>query len=452
MASEIKILLADDDPVLLELLPAQLSASGFSILTVRTGRAVLDRLKDEDFDVILLDVNLPDVSGIELLSSISKDDEPPEVIMLTADKNLSTGIEAMRRGAYDYLTKPAEAQQVEAVVRKAAEKHRLVKQNEKLRTAIRQQNVNSAIKPVHASPAMNNIFTQAERVAYLDTTILITGESGTGKDVLAHWMHSQGKRGDLPMISINCGALPENLFESEFFGFEKGSFTGANKQKIGLIEAADGSTLFLDEIGEMPMAMQVKLLHFLENGSFRRVGSNRDQKADVRVIAATNKDLPNEIVNGNFRSDLFYRINVISFTLPPLRERAEDIDVLIDLFIEGFRKSYNRSALEISNRARKELAGHSWHGNIRELRNVLERTVALSVSDQIDEIFGLSAQDFTNSREFSVKEFQSVPLAEIEKEHILRVVESVDGKREKAAAILGITSRTLYRKLKDYEP
>ncbi|MEZ5345550.1 MAG: sigma-54 dependent transcriptional regulator [Pyrinomonadaceae bacterium] len=449
MTDEIKILLADDDPVLLELLPAQLSASGFLISTAATGREVLNSLKKEEFDVLLLDVNLPDASGIEILSAIGSAEDAPEVIMLTADKNLETGIEAMRRGAYDYLTKPAEAEEVKAVVRKAAEKQKLRTQNQKLRTAIRRQNENSAIKPVHASAVMKEIFEQAERVAGLDTTILITGESGTGKDVLANWMHSQGRRGDFPMISVNCGALPENLFESEFFGFEKGSFTGAGKQKIGLIEAADGSTLFLDEIGEMPLTMQVKLLHFLENGSFRRVGSNRDQKADVRVIAATNKDLPQEIAKGNFRSDLFYRINVISFSLPPLRERAGDIGPLIDFFLEDFRRSYNRPSMEISEKSRRELVNHAWPGNIRELRNTLERTVALSASDQITKIFGLPERGF-ESDERERKEFKPVALSELEKDHILKVLESVDGKRDRAAAILGITSRTLYRKLKEY--
>ena len=255
--------------------------------------------------MILLDVNLPDISGVEVLSNIRQTDNSPEVIMLTADTSLQTGIEAMRLGAYDYITKPAASDQVEVIIRKAAEKRRLIKQNKQLRVAVRQQNENSVVKPVYASPVMEQVYAQAERVADLDTTLLITGESGTGKDVFARWIHSLGGRSDSPLISVNCGALPENLFESEFFGYEKGAFTGAGKQKIGLIEAADSSTLFLDEIGEMPITMQVKLLHFLENGAFRRVGSTQDRKIDVRVIAATNKILTDEIRDGNFRSDLF---------------------------------------------------------------------------------------------------------------------------------------------------
>ncbi|NNE98221.1 MAG: sigma-54-dependent Fis family transcriptional regulator, partial [Pyrinomonadaceae bacterium] len=282
MTDKIKILIADDDPVLLKLLPAQLSAEDLLISVTESGKSVIEALKKEVFDVILLDVNLPDISGVEVLSKIRQTDNSPEVVMLTADKSLQTGVETMRLGAYDYVTKPAESEHVEVVIRKAAEKRRLVKRNKQLQIAVQQQNESSVVKPVFASPVMEQIYAQAERVADLDTTLLITGESGTGKDVFAHWIHSLGSRSESPLISVNCGALPENLFESEFFGYEKGAFTGAGKQKIGLIEASDGSTLFLDEIGEMPMTMQVKLLHFLENGAFRRVGSTQDRSVDVR--------------------------------------------------------------------------------------------------------------------------------------------------------------------------
>jgi two-component system, NtrC family, response regulator AtoC len=269
---------------------------------------------------------------------------------------------------------------------------------------------------------------------------------------LARWIHSQSLRNDLPLVSINCGALPENLFESEFFGHEKGSFTGATAQKLGLIEAADNSTLFLDEIGELPLSMQVKLLHFLENGSFRRVGATRDRQVDVRVVAATNRPLEDDIKEGKFRSDLFYRLNVVSFHIPPLRERREDISSLIDYFTATFRVRFNRPNLEISDSARLELENHDWRGNVRELKNTLERAVVFSTTERVEEVYGLENKIITQPQiTQSPKNEELLPLAEVEKKHILRILASVAGKREKAADILGITSRTLYRKLSEYK-
>ncbi len=450
MKQTTKILLADDDPVLRRLLPLQIGAQDFEFFTVADAKEVFNILKNEDFDIILLDVNLPDASGIEILSAIRQSANAPEVVMLTADKSLQTGIEAMRRGAYDYITKPANPQQVEAIIRKASEKHQLVRQNERLRAAVRQQNKNTAIEPVHQSAVMQKVFSQAATVAKLSTTLLITGESGVGKDILARWIHSQSLCADLPLVAVNCGALPENLFESEFFGHEKGSFTGASAQKIGLIEAADGSTLFLDEIGEMPLAMQVKLLHFLENGTFRRVGATRDRHSDARIIAATNKNLPEEVRAGNFRMDLFYRLNVISFHLPPLRTRREDIPALLDLFLEKFRVEFNRPQLKFSEKVQKHMENHAWQGNVRELRNTLERTVALSTDDLIDEVFGLDMQNFAQNKPQKSVETSPQTLAELEKQYILRILSDVGGHREKAAVMLGITSRTLYRKIIEY--
>ncbi|MBS1798050.1 MAG: sigma-54-dependent Fis family transcriptional regulator, partial [Acidobacteria bacterium] len=264
------------------------------------------------------------------------------------------------------------------------------------------------------------------------------------------YFYSFSARADLPLVSVNCGALPENLFESEFFGHEKGSFTGATAQKIGLIEAANGSTLFLDEIGEMPLPMQVKLLHFLENGNFRRVGATRDRQSDVRVIAATNKNLPEEVRAGRFRTDLFYRLNVITFHLPPLRERIEDISALIDFFIESLRVSFKRPNLELSEKAERQIKNHSWQGNIRELRNTLERSAALSPTDRIEEIYGLDSQNLAPEAGLALSEMPLVTLSELEKRHIIRVLQETGGHREKTAVILGITSRTLYRKLNEY--
>lgn len=450
MTDKIKVLLADDDPVLVKLLPRQLSSETIEISTTDKGQTVLDVLRKKDFDVILLDVNLPDMSGVEVLSKIRQNENAPEIIMLTADKSLETGIEAMRLGAYDYLTKPTAPEEVEEIVRKAFEKHNLIRQNEILRVAVRQQTVGDASKAIHKSPSLEKIFRQAERVVNLETTLLITGESGTGKDVLARWIHQNSERSESPFIAVNCGALPENLFESELFGYEKGAFTGAAQQKIGLIEAAENSTLFLDEIGEMPLSLQVKLLHFLENGTFRRVGSTKDRKSNARVIAATNKNLPEEVAAKNFRADLFYRLNVISFQIPALRECPEDIQSLTDFFLENLRGRYRRPHLKLSESARKQLQNHKWFGNIRELKNTLERTVALSTDDTVEEIYGLVNQILPIPQTDSVNIFEPITLGELEKMHILKILETVDGNREKAAKILGITARTLYRKLKEY--
>ncbi len=451
MKQKIKVLLADDDPVLRRFLPSQISAEDLEFAAVESAKATLEKIKEEEFDVVLLDVNLPDASGLEILRAIRGTENAPEVLMLTADKSLPTGIEAMRRGAYDYITKPANAEQIETLIRKAVEKRRLVLQNERLRVAMRRQNETLVVPPTHQSPAMQRIFTQAEMVAKLDTTLLITGESGTGKDVLARWIHARSARSDLPLVAVNCGALPENLFESEFFGHEKGSFTGASAQKIGLIESADGSTLFLDEIGEMPLTMQVKLLHLLENGNYRRVGATRDRQSDVRIIAATNKNLAEEVGAGKFRMDLFYRLNVVSFHLPPLRERREDVPELIEFFMEKLRRRFNRPQLKLSSNAEKKMRNYDWHGNVRELRNTLERSVALSAVDSIEEIYELPGANFFRRVESETFQGEIQTLAEIEKRHILKTLSQVGGHREKAAILLGITARTLYRKLNEYE-
>lgn len=453
MKQKIKVLLADDDPILRKLLPHQLSLDDFEISTATDGNEALKALGEAEFEVVLLDVNLPEISGLEVLTKVRQNEDAPEIIMLTSDSSLKTAVEAMRRGAFDYITKPALPELIEAVIQKAHEKRTLVRQNQILRAAVLSQNNNSATDPIHQNPQMKKIFSQAEIVAKTDTTLLITGESGTGKDVLARWVHSKSPRADLPFIAVNCGALPENLFESEFFGHEKGSFTGASTQKIGLIESADGSTLFLDEIGEMPLAMQVKLLHFLENGSYRRVGATRDRKSDVRVIAATNRPLEEDVKAGKFRADLYYRLNIIVFHLPPLRKRKEDIPLLIESFLGNLRIRLNRPRLEFSNFAKETLINHQWYGNIRELKNTIERAVVLSPNDFIEEIYGLN--DFLKHESVAPNiapnpvSAELLPLQEIEKRHIMHVLREVKGKREKAASILGITSRTLYRKLKE---
>ena len=460
MNRKIRVLVVDDDSLLRKLIADQLARAEFDAVPAASGKEALEVLREADYDVVLLDIMMPDLSGLDALREIRKFEDPPEVIMLTADTSLSTGVEAMRHGAYDYLTKPATLDEMEAVIRKADEKRRLVKQNASLRSVARPPSSGDEVLPIiHENQSMAALVTQAETAARTDSTILLTGESGTGKDVVARFIHSKSVRQSMPMITVNCGALPETLFESEFFGHERGAFTGASSLRRGLLEAADGSTLFLDEIGDMPLVMQVKLLHFLEQGRFRRVGSTRDQNADVRVLAATNRNLPDEIEHQRFRADLFYRLNVVSLHVPPLRERPEDISKLITYFLGIYRQRFNRPGLDLSSEARERLQAYAWPGNVRELRNCLERAAAISLSDIIEanQIPFLSAGKVgvvvSHAAHAAAPAPQSAPvtLEELEREHILRVLNESDGNRERTAAILGISSRTLYRKLREYE-
>lgn len=460
MKRKIRVLVVDDDNLLRKLVTEQLSRSDFEAAPAARGREAVEILRESDFDVVLLDIMMPDMTGLEALREIRKLEDPPEVIMLTADTSLATGIEAMRFGAYDYLTKPATLDEMEAVLRKADEKRRLVKQNASLRSVAQPANSGDDVIPViHENPQMSAVVIQAEAAARSDSTILLTGESGTGKDVLARFIHSKSNRAGNPIIMVNCGALPETLFESEFFGHERGAFTGASSLRRGLLEAADGSSLFLDEIGDMPLLMQVKLLHFLEQGRFRRVGSTRDQNADVRIIAATNRNLATEVERQRFRADLYYRLNVVSLHVPPLRDRGEDIPRLIEYFLDIYRQRFNRPGLDLSAEARQGLQSYSWPGNVRELRNCLERAAAISVSDTIETsqipFLNALAVGGTSLRPATTVAAQtqttSRTLEDLEREHILRVLEESNGNRERAAAILGISSRTLYRKLREYE-
>jgi two-component system response regulator AtoC len=460
MSRKIRVLVVDDDNLLRKLIADQLARAEFDAVPAASGKEALEVLREADFDVVLLDIMMPDLSGLDALREIRKFEDPPEVVMLTADTSLSTGVEAMRHGAYDYLTKPATLDEMEAVIRKADEKRRLIKQNASLRAVARPPNSGDEVLPiVHENSVMAALVTQAETAARTDSTILLTGESGTGKDVVARFIHSKSARQSTPMITVNCGALPETLFESEFFGHERGAFTGASSLRRGLLEAADGSTFFLDEIGDMPLVMQVKLLHFLEQGRFRRVGSTRDQNADVRVIAATNRNLPEEVEHQRFRADLFYRLNVVSLHVPPLRERPEDISQLIAYFLGVYRQRFNRPGLDLSGAARERLQAYGWPGNVRELRNCLERAAAISLSDIIEanQIPSVSSGNagvvVSSTAHAAATAPQSAPvtLEELEREHILRVLNESDGNRERTAAILGISSRTLYRKLREYE-
>jgi DNA-binding NtrC family response regulator len=459
MSRKIRVLVVDDNKMFRDLVTDQLNDLNMEATSVASGEEALVSLRATDCDVILLDIKMTGISGLDALRQIRQMEDAPEVIMLTADTSLSTGIEAMRLGAYDYLTKPTTLDEMEAVIRKADEKSRLVRQNASLRSVVRQPVAVEDEAPaiIYQSEEMRGVVELSEAAARLDSTVIITGESGTGKDVLARFIHARSARERFPLITVNCGAMPESLFESEFFGHEKGAFTGASSLKRGLIEAADGSTLFLDEVGDMPLPAQVKLLHFLEQGRFRRVGSTRDQSVDVRVIAATNRHLPQDVREGRFRADLFYRLNVVSLHILPLRERRADIPAFIEYFLTLYRQRFNRPALSLSAEARHRLETFSWPGNVRELRNCLERAIALSPTDTIEagQLMlageGSHVSGINSSSQPTAPGSQPSTLYELERQHILRVLSEAGGNRERAAAILGISARTLYRKLREYE-
>ena len=448
-----RVLVVDDDQLLRQLVTDQLARSGFESSSAASGEEALVALQAHDYDVVLMDIRMSGMSGLDALREIRQLDDPPEVIMLTADTSLGTGLEAMRFGAYDYLTKPATLDEMEALIRKADEKRRLVRQNAGLRAAVRTPQTDEALPAlVYASEAMRGLVTLAETAARLDSTVIISGESGTGKDVLARFIHQKSARGEAPMITVNCGALPESLFESEFFGHERGAFTGAAAMKRGLIEAAEGSSLFLDEVGELPAPAQVKLLHLLEQGRYRRVGSTRDRTADVRIIAATNRNLAQEVQQQRFRADLFYRLNVISLHIPPLRERREDIPALIEHFLTLYRTRFNRSALTLTDDAQQQLNAYDWPGNVRELRNTLERAAALTTDDELTaEQLLMPTTQARSTAEAHTSANAPPTLEALERQHILRVLADAGHNRERAAAILGISARTLYRKLREYE-
>jgi len=460
MNRNIRVLIVDDDSSLRSFLAERLSRGDFDAVPIGSARESLKILEESDYDVVLLDISMPDISGLEVLAQIRNLEDPPEVVMLTADTSLQTGIEAMRRGAYHYLTKPATLDEMDAVLHKAHEKRRLLKQNASLRSVARPSDgADEAVDVIVKSAAMTALLAEAEAAARTDSTVLLTGESGTGKDVLARYIHSKSARAASPMIMVNCGALPDTLIEAEFFGHERGAFTGANATRRGLLEAADGSSLFMDEIGDMPLLMQVKVLHFLEQGRFRRVGSTKDQNADVRIIAATNRNLPNEVERQSFRADLYYRLNVVSLHIPPLRERRNAIPHFIDHFLSHYRERFGRQSLDVSPAARERLQNYSWPGNVRELRNCLERAAALSQNDLLEPAqFPFLAAADTRQKvppqghtSAAAANLLSMSLEDIEREHILRILNDRNGNRERAAAILGISTRTLYRKLREYE-
>jgi DNA-binding NtrC family response regulator len=436
--ADMKILIADDDKNLRNVMMNELSDAGLDAFDTDDGFKTIDILEKDDYDVLILDLNMPGLNGIDVLKKVKDLEMPTEVIILTGHATVSTAVDAMKIGAYDYVTKPFRMEELIAIIEKAYEKKKLVSENLILKSQIKRQTETKNI--VTKNPLMIEILETVKKFAVSDLPVLIYGESGVGKELIAKAIHDASKRFDGPFIPINCGAIPETMLESELFGHEKGAFTGAYAKKLGLLEIAGHGTLFLDEISELNPQLQGKLLRVIETGCFFRVGGIKEIKIDVRFVSATNKDVKQEVETGNFRPDLYYRLSALAVRIPPLRERKEDIPLLIDHIISNdasFKnKEFSRKALEI-------LSEYSWPGNVRELQNVVHRALFLSKSNVIEQHD--LPPDLTADQNISGKR-----LEDIEREHILKVFREVNGQKKKAAEVLGIDPKTLYRKLSGY--
>ena len=462
-AQTTRLLVAEDETNLRMVLQKELQRLGYRVQVAPDGEAALRRLEESNVDVLLCDINMPRMDGMELLRRVQERPNPPEVIMLTGNGTIETAVEAMRIGAYDYLTKPYTINELDVRVRQAAEKRRLRVDNQRLREQLARQSALPEI--VSVSEAMREAVRLVERVAPSDASVLITGESGTGKELIAHAIHRLSSRADSSFIDLNCAAFQESLLESELFGYEAGAFSGAKGRKLGLIELADGGTLFLDEVTELPPPLQAKLLRAIETRTFFRVGGVRKVEVNVRIVAATNRNIDSVVADGSFRSDLLYRINGFQIHLPPLRERPEDIEPLTEYTLKQLSGT---TAPEIAPEAREALRAYSWPGNVRQLRNCLERGVLLANEGRItlDELppevtrapvgpgplatFSGSSSGPQPMGSATADAGAPASLREVERQQILSALEQTGWHRGKTAEILGISSSTLYRRLRDY--
>ncbi len=442
------LLIVDDDDQLRTTLAKRFTRHGMTVTEANSGEAALATATEGRFDIALFDLHLPGIDGIELLERVKQLQPDLEVILLTAHGSIDTAIQAMKRGAYDYLTKPFHLPELEIHLQKALEKSHLSRRSRQLVEQIRYES--PRYRMVGSGPVMRKVFQLIEKVAPTGTTVLVRGPSGSGKELVARAIHGNSPRRDQPLVAVNCATLQESLLESELFGHEKGSFTGATQAKPGLFEMAEGGTLFIDEIAEMSPALQAKFLRVLENGNYRRVGGTVELTADVRVVAATNKPLEQEIKSGKFRDDLYYRLNVFSIVLPPLCERREDIPELVEHFLATRVVGSARSRVEAD--ALEALKRYDWPGNVRELANVLERAQILAENHIItlDDLPDLVASNATPG--VSTAHVDSRHLHEIEKRHVLEVLKQCGNNKVQAAKALGISRRALYRLLDHYKP
>lgn len=422
---------------------------GHQVEQAPDGESAIQRLREKYFDLIITDMRMKKVDGLEVLKQTKKMHPTSEVIVITAFGTIESGVEAMKLGAYDYIQKDYNNEEFLLLVKRALEKHEAVIEVQQLREALREKYKFDNI--IGNSEPLNNVLKLAYQVSQTDSTVLLTGETGTGKELIAKAIHLNSHRRDKPMLTINCASLPENLLDSELFGHMKGSFTGAIRDKKGLFEEADLGTIFLDEIGDIAPQTQVRLLRFLQDGELRRIGENRSIRVDVRMIAATNKNLEEEVKNKTFREDLYYRLNVIPIHIPPLRDRKEDIPMLVDHFIKVYAKKNNKDIKGVSPSAMSFFIDYDWPGNVRELENVVERSVALARKNIIDsDDLAYSFPKRMHKIQESRSERKDMTLDEMEKWLILDTLERYDNNQKVTAQKLGISTTTLWRKLKKY--
>src|SRR5262245_21345783 len=446
MADPALILVADDDPGLRESLERTLTRDGYRVVAASDGRAALERLQSGGIDLVLTDLKMPGLNGIELLHAAKAIAPDVDVILLTAFGTIEEAVKAMKDGAYDFLTKPVQRAQLQRVIRQALERRALIEQNRVL-----QQRLDALLQQgaaIGSSPASRRMMTLIEQVAGSSATVLIQGESGTGKEGAARLIHQRSARASRPFVAVNCAALPETLLESELFGYERGAFTGAAGRKEGRFELADSGTLFLDEVADLSLVTQPKILRVLQEGEFERLGGTRTIQVDVRIVAATNQDLAEMVKDKRFREDLYYRLNVITVRVPPLRERHEDIRLIAQHYLRVYAAKNGRKLEGFSNEALERLESYKWPGNIRELENLIERTVLLARKDRIDaedlpeEVMGVKRPPRD-----AILELVGTPLAEIEERLLDETLRITGGNKTQAAELLGIDVRTVARKL-----
>jgi len=445
-----KILVVDDEDSMCNFMEIMLSKDGYSVDTTTSGGKAITLLKDKNYDLVIADLNMPEMSGIDVLRGIKSFKKEQEIIMMTAFASVDTAIEAMKLGAADYITKPFKVDEIKLVIEKSINRKKLVDENSSLKRRL--QGDNSFDKFIGKSEVVVKLKQLAQRIATSDSTVMLRGESGTGKDLIARAIHHYSPRCGGPFVTINCAALPETLLESELFGYKKGAFTGAIKDKEGLFKVAGGGTFFLDEVGNTSLAIQVKLLRVLEDKKIIPVGDTQPIDIDVRLIAATNADLEQEVKNDRFRADLFYRLNVIPLHIPPLRERRDDIILLVDYFIARYCNKVSAPLKIISPEAVQLLIDYQWPGNVRELENTIERAILLNRADKL-EVADFPEKLSQREQIAVVKDSEPATptLESIEKAYIQFIMTETDGKKSEAAKILGIDSSTLYRKIEKYK-
>ena len=449
-----KILIVDDEAIQRDIVRDILEDQGCDVAAVGNGAEALDYLKTTPVDVMLSDLRMPGMDGVELLQHAKAFDPEIVVVMITAYGSFESAVDAVKKGAYDYLAKPLDKGQLTLVVERALSRRRLADENRALRSQLQERYEFHNI--IGHSPQMQEVFKMIEKIAPSQSTVMIYGESGTGKELVARALHSHSKRRDQRFLAVNCAAIPDSLLESEMFGYERGAFTGAIAQKKGLFEEADNGTLFLDEIGDLDVMLQAKLLRVLQEGEFQRVGGTKTLKANVRVLAATNKNLEEEVKEGRFRQDLYYRLNVVPIFLPPLRAKKEDIPSLAAHFLEKYNARHGKQVKRITSNAMKRFLDYRWEGNVRELESVIERSVILADGDVIDveslpEKLQTSAQPHTpiNPMEFAIPN-EGISLEQLERDLIESALKKTNWSIKKASELLGLSYKTLQYRIQKY--